>query len=87
MRLITMSVRSSNRGKVEMNIQAGSSVYHKPTGEEWFILGVSGDRVCVGGYPPTIAYIADCEVLPEPIKELSESELDYRRKEFGEGWQ
>lgn len=70
-----------------MNIQAGSSVFHKPTGEEWLVLGVQGDKVCIAGYPPTIAYIADCELLSDPVKELSESELAYRRETFGACWQ
>ena len=69
-------------------IQAGSSVKHIPTGEEWFLLGVNKekDRVCVAGWPPTIANMSDCIELDDPVRELTEDELVYRSKKFGDSW-
>jgi hypothetical protein len=71
-----------------MKMQAGSGVLHKPTQEEWFVLGVNYEtgKLCVGGWPPTIANIDDCELLNEPSRELREDEIKYRNKTFGVGW-
>ena len=68
-------------------IKAGSTVYHKPTREQWFILGVNTDKnmACVAGYPKTIANLSDC-VLVEEGNGLTVEELRYREKEFGFGW-
>ena len=60
---------------------------HVPTNEEWYVLGVDpkGDRLCVAGYPATIAKILDCTNF-EKLKEISEDELSYRNKSFGSNW-
>ncbi len=60
---------------------------HLPTGEHWYILGidVQGDRVCAGGWPPTIGKLSHC-VDFEANKPLTESELNHRNKEFGQNW-
>lgn len=67
----------------------GKSYYcqHYPSRERWVILGISKDfkKVCVAGWPPTIANANDCE-LWEVAKDLTEKELEYRQKEFGSCW-
>ncbi len=49
-----------------MKIKAGDTVKHIPTGETWLVCGVnykSGDLVPCG-YPfPSVAKIADCELI------------------------
>jgi hypothetical protein len=69
-------------------IQAGCVVFHKPTKEEWFVLGVEskGERLCVGGFPPTIAHISDCQLVEPKKRELSEDEIQYRKNTFGSSW-
>lgn len=61
--------------------------HHKPTGEDWVILGVRNDLsdVCAAGWPPSIGKLLDCDKFEE-VSDLSESELAYRKKQFGEGW-
>lgn len=68
-------------------IQAGSTVKHIPTGEEWFLLGVNKERnrVCIAGWPATIANLSDCELINEGTG-ITTEELSYRNKEFGYGW-
>lgn len=69
-------------------IVAGSSVHHKPTDEDWYILGVNYEtgKLCVAGWPPSIANISDCELL-EKGKGISESDKKYRIETFGSGWE
>lgn len=39
-------------------------VLHKPSGEEWVVAGVSGNKIIPCGYPfPSMANLADCELL------------------------
>jgi hypothetical protein len=61
--------------------------YHKPTEEEWLILGidVKGDRVCAAGYPASIAKLSDCENF-EINKPLEQSQIAYRDRVFGLNW-
>lgn len=68
-------------------IQAGDTVYYKPSKEMWYLLGVNVDknRVCVAGYPPTMAELSDCE-LDEKGNGITEEERMYRDKEFGMDW-
>lgn len=72
-----------------MTIKAGCVVFHDPTQEEWFVLGVSpeGDRLCIAGYPPTIANTSDCKLVKECKRSLTDNEINYRHKTFGSGWQ
>lgn len=69
-------------------IKAGSTANHIPTGETWFIVGVNKkkNKVCVAGYPPTIAKLSDC-VLVEEGSGIEEGHLQYRNKEFGYDWE
>lgn len=68
-------------------IKAGSTVTHIPTGENWFLLGVNKekDKVCVAGYPPTIANLSDCVEAVEG-NGINKDEIEYRNKEFGTNW-
>jgi hypothetical protein len=61
--------------------------YHKPTEESWVILGVDikNNRVCAAGWPATIGNISDC-VDFEEREYISQEELDYRNKTFGNNW-
>lgn len=61
--------------------------YHHPSSESWKIVGISKDfkKVCVAGWPPTIANANDCE-LWEVAGDLTEKELEYRQKQFGNDW-
>lgn len=69
-------------------IKAGDSVLHKPSGETWFVLGVNykAGKLCVAGWPPTIANIVDCELVEKAERQLTDEELSYRNKEFGQNW-
>jgi hypothetical protein len=60
---------------------------HIPTGEDWYILGIDeeGDRVCVAGWPATIAKLSDCTNL-EIYKPLTDEELAHRGRKFGQNW-
>lgn len=68
-------------------IKAGSTVKYRPTGEEWFILGVNRerDRVCVAGWPPSEAMLSDCELIEEG-NGITKKEREYRDREFGPNW-
>jgi len=68
-------------------IQAGDTVRHGPTGEEWFLLGVNKEknRVCVAGWPPTMADLSDC-TLTEKGNGITEEEKQYRSNKFGPNW-
>lgn len=61
--------------------------HHKPTGEDWLILGIDrdGDRVCAAGWPPTIAKLSDCEnvMIARP---MTVQELRHREMQFGNNW-
>lgn len=72
-----------------MKIQAGDTVKHKPSGETWGVLGVNhdSDRLCVGGWPPTIAKISDCELIEKGDGKITDEELKHRTKEFGHSWE
>lgn len=68
-------------------IEAGDSVKHIPTGETWYVLGVSHkkNQLCVAGWPPSIAQIDDC-VLESKGNGITEEELQARNKIFGINW-
>jgi hypothetical protein len=70
-------------------IKPGMTYYarHKPTGEDWLLLGVDKeyDRVCAAGWPASTGKLSDCFDLRERAK-ISDSEYKYRCKEFGLNW-
>ena len=71
-----------------MEIQAGDTVVHGPTGEDWFILGVNSHDglVCVGGWPATIGKLSDCTLITKAKRPLTAAELEHRHQAFGSGW-
>ena len=72
-----------------MKIEQGDSVYHRPSRETWLVLGVNykKGKLCVAGWPPTMAKISDCELVEKGSRELTEEELKHREKEFGMNWE
>lgn len=72
--------------ELTQQITSGCVVHHHPTDEDWLVLGVNGDKICVAGWPPTIAEIKDCTLLPQPPMVWSEKDLKYRDETFGSGW-
>lgn len=47
----------------DMGIDTGDTVKHKPTGEEWLVAGVKGDRLMWCGWPEGWAALTDCELV------------------------
>jgi len=41
-------------------IETGDHVRHGPTGEEWVVAYVEGDRIAWCGWPPGLASLSDC---------------------------
>ncbi len=68
-------------------IREGDSVLHKPTGEIWYVLGVSQKKneLCVAGWPPTIGKISDCGIY-EKGTGITAEELKHRNQQFGTNW-
>jgi len=69
------------------DIEAGDSVRHYPSGEEWFLLGVNkrAGEVCVAGWPASRAKLEHCALIQKGDG-LSQQELDHRRDAFGSNW-
>lgn len=44
----------------ERPIDTGDHVHHGPTGEDWVVAYVDGDRLCPCGWPPGEARLSDC---------------------------
>lgn len=69
--------------------QSGKVYYaqHMKFREEWVIIGISKDlkKVCVAGWPPTIAQADDFDNW-EVARDLTDEDIKYRQKEFGSGW-
>ena len=61
--------------------------HHKPSGENWLILGVNieKDEVCAAGWPPSIGRLSDCEGFEERHL-ITDEEKDHRSKQFGYNW-
>lgn len=80
---------NSDLSAVRASFLSGHSYFakHLPTGEDWYILGidVKGDRVCVAGWPATIGKLSDCKDF-EVNKPLTDEELTYRGRKFGQNW-
>lgn len=70
-----------------MTIQAGSTVYHRPSGTEWFVLGVNEaiGRLCASGKESVILKIAECELLDKG-KGLTAKEQLMTEALFGPEW-
>lgn len=44
-------------------IEAGDTVHHQPTGEDWIVRYVKGDRLSWLGWPPGEAKLSDCTLI------------------------
>lgn len=44
-------------------IRAGDHVRHGPTGEDWMVLAVDGERLVPAGWPPCVARTSDCTLV------------------------
>ncbi len=44
-------------------MRTGDHVYHRPSGEEWIVACVRGDRLSWCGWPEGQAEVADCELI------------------------
>ena len=64
-------------------ICAGDTVWHRHTGEEWFVLGVNVDKdqLAPAGWPHTLARLSDC-VLVRPGQGINAREIESRSKMF-----
>ena len=84
-----MEYRRPEPGAIVYQFKSGYTYHchHKPSGEDWHILGidVKGNRVCAAGWPATKAKFTDCENFCE-YEPITQEELDYRTKNFGENW-
>lgn len=69
-------------------IQAGDTVKFRPSDEAWHLLGVDRSRVmvCVAGWPPTSAKLADCTLIKKGTG-ITLFEDRYRRATFGDSWE
>ncbi len=51
------------RGVAREPIQPGDHVHHAPTGEDWVVKRVIGDKLEWCGWPPGQADLADCTLI------------------------
>lgn len=68
---------------METTIDTGDHVRHQPTGEEWVVAYVKGNRLAWCGWPPGEAILSDC-VLLEKATESKRSELLRTMAECGD---
>ena len=62
---------------MDEKIRPNDVVLHKPSGEKWVVAGVhyDGKTLIPKGYPfPSIANVADCELLESNYKSKSQEE-------------
>ena len=45
------------------DISTGDHVHHGPTGEDWVVQYVRGDRLAWCGWPPGEAQLSDCTLI------------------------
>lgn len=76
-----------SKGGFMTTIQAGSTIYHRPSETEWFVLGVNETigRLCVVGREPLVLMIDDCDLV-ELGKGLTAGERKSRAAVFGPEW-
>ena len=51
-------------------IDTGDVVKHVPSGEEWIVAYVRGDKLCACGWPESLANLSDCTL----VKKATDSE-------------
>lgn len=59
----------------EHSFRAGDTVKHHPTGETWHLAAVNKTCVLPSGWPETIAYAVDCELVMAATDEEHEQEV------------
>lgn len=47
----------------EAEIDTADHVHHAPSGEDWVVAYVRGDRLCACGWPHTLAALSDCRLI------------------------
>lgn len=62
---------------VEVTIDTGDVVRHRPTGEKWLVAYVRGDRLAWCGWPEGEAALSDCTLL---CKATPEQRLKHLRE-------
>lgn len=84
---VTKKLQENRQAHSEFRSNYSYFARHIPTGEDWYILGVDPDhdRVCAGGYPPSIGKLSDCCNFTEN-KSLTDEELKHRTRKFGSNW-
>lgn len=63
--------------RMRTRIMPNDTVKHQPSGETWVVCGVNHEsgRLIPMGYPfPTIAYVADCELIERHYETEPQSE-------------
>lgn len=56
--------------------RAGDTVRHKPTGETWHVAAVERGHVMPAGWPETIAFSDDCELVKAATDDEHEREVE-----------
>lgn len=73
--------------KRTMEIDTGDHVRHGPTGEDWVVRYVRGDRLAWCGWPPGEANLSDCALIRKATPEervAAQVEVARQRGAFGE---
>lgn len=56
-------------------IDTGDTVKHAPTGEQWIVACVQGDRLSWVGWPEGMAYLTDCTLVAKATPEQRDEML------------
>lgn len=67
-----MTTTTPNRPTVETAIDTADHIRHAPSGEDWVVAYVRGDRLVCCGWPESMAALADCTL----IKKATPAERD-----------
>ena len=71
----------------ERESRAGDTVLHRPSGETWYVLGVSRerDKIAPAGWPVCTARLSDCELI-ERGSGITAEEREGLERTWGGGW-
>jgi len=50
-------------------IDTGDHIHHAPSGEDWVVAYVRGDKLCACGWPETLADLSDCTLIQKATPE------------------
>lgn len=70
------TARSGEPSTTPPAIDTGDFVLHRPTGEEWVVAYVRGDRLAACGWPDTLADLSDCELVKKATPEKRQEMLE-----------